>query len=352
MKRTIITIIIVGAAIGGAAYVLKGNKETMQQQIELARKINPTTPVQVATVKQEQMDGAFTATGTFAPSKQIIVVTEVAGKITQLNATEGQYVQAGQLLARIDHATLEADQQSAEANLQKLKTDKARYERLVQSGGVTQAQLDDINLNYVNAEARLISAKKKLNDTYIKAPFSGYINKRYLEQGAYAGAGKELFEIVETSTLKMNVSVTERQVLAIAEAKEIKVTADVYPGVTYPAKIKFISAKADANMNFPVELEITNIKDKPLRAGMYGRASFNTPAGRSSMVVPRAALIGSVNDAQVFVVAGDSVILKNIVAGAQYADAVEVVEGLTAGDQVVTNGQINLMNGTKVTVLK
>src|SRR5690606_30640699 len=125
-----------------------------------------------------------TATGTFSPAKQISVVTEVSGKVVKLSVDEGQYVNAGQLLARIDYATIEADLQSAEANYRKLKTDKERYERLVQSGGVTQSQLDDISLNFVNAEARVITARKKLADTYIKAPFAGYVNKRYVEEGA------------------------------------------------------------------------------------------------------------------------------------------------------------------------
>ncbi|MBT1705725.1 efflux RND transporter periplasmic adaptor subunit [Chryseosolibacter indicus] len=351
MKRTIITIIIVAIAIAGAAFVLTNNKKKMQEQTDLAKKVNPTTPVQVAEVKEENVGGTFTATGTFAPSKQTVVVTEVAGKVLRISTDEGQYVTKGQLLARIEFATLAADLQSAEANLQKLSTDKARYERLVKSGGVTQAQLDDINLNYVNAEARAIAARKKLTDTYIKAPFAGFVNKRYVEEGAYVGAGKEMFEIVETTKLKMIVNVSESQVLAANEAKNVRVTADVYPGAEYPAKVKFIAAKADANLNFPVELEISNIKNKPLRAGMYGRATFEMPSGRTGLLIPRAALIGSINDAQVYVVNGDSVQLKNIVAGTQYANTIEVVEGLSKGDKVVTSGQINLVDGAKVTVL-
>lgn len=351
MKRTIITVVIIAIAGTGAAFMLKNNKEKMQAQTELAKKVNATTPVQVAEVKEENVGGTFTATGTFAPWKQIIVVTEVAGKVIHLHSDEGDYVKEGQLLARIDFATHEAELKSAEANLQKIKTDKERYQRLVQSGGVTQAQLDDINLSFVNAESRVVAARKKVADTYIKAPFSGYVNKRYVEQGAYVGAGKEMFEIVETNKLSMNVSVTESQVLSVTNAKNITVNADVYPGVAYPAKVKFIAAKADANMNFPVELEIQNVKDKPLRAGMYGRATFEIPSGRPALIIPRAALLASISNAQVYVVKDDHVKLTSIVAGSQYANTIEVVEGLSKGDRVVTNGQINLSDGAKVTVL-
>lgn len=351
MKRTIITILVVLGAIAGGAFILRNNKAKMQAQTELAKKVNATIPVQVAEVKTENLGGSFTATGSFEPSKQVLVVTEVAGKVINLLVDEGAYVTKGQLLARIDYGTLEAELKSAEANLKKLTTDRERYEKLVKSGGVTQAQLDDINLNYVNAEARVVTARKRLADTYIRAPFGGYINKKFVEEGAYVGAAKELFELVETTKLSMVVNVTESQVLSINDARKITVAADVYPGVEYPAKVKFISAKADINLNFPVELEIENVKDKPLRAGMYGRATFEIPSGRPALVIPRAALIGSITDAQVFVVKDDAVESRKIVAGKQYANAIEVVDGLTEGDRVVTSGQINLIDGAKIKVL-
>ncbi|HLT74591.1 MAG TPA: efflux RND transporter periplasmic adaptor subunit, partial [Ohtaekwangia sp.] len=213
-------------------------------------------------------------------------------------------------------------------------------------------QLDEINLQHVNAEARLVAARKKFADSFIKAPFGGYINNRFVEEGAYLNAGKEMFEIVETERLDMVVNVSESQVLSVANAKRIKVNADVYPGVEYDAKLNFIGAKADANLNFPVELEIRNVKDKPLRAGMYGRATFELAEGEPSLVIPRSALLGSVDNARVYVVDNGVAKLKEIVAGKSFSDTVEVVEGLEKGQEVVINGQINLTDNARVTVLK
>ncbi len=352
MKRTLITIFIIGAAIAAAAFILKSNKEEMQAQTELAKKVNTTIPVQVASVREASIGGTFTATGSFAPARQIVVVTELAGKVVDLSAREGQFVSKGQLLGRIEFATAEADLRSAEANLKKLTTDKQRYERLVNTGGVTQAQLDEINLQHVNAEARLVAARKKFADSFIRAPFGGYGNKKFVEEGAYLTAGKELFEIVETERLEMVVNVSESQVLSVSNASKIKVHADVYPGVAYDAKLNFIGAKADANLNFPVELEIENIKDKPLRAGMYGRATFELTQSDSSLVIPRNALLGSVDNARVYVVENGVAQLREIVAGRTFSDAVEVVKGLQKGDEVVINGQINLTDSARVTVLK
>ena len=79
----------------------------------------------------------------------------------------------------------------------------------MKSGGVTQAQLDEVNLAFVNAEARVITSRKKLSDSFIRAPFGGYVNKRFVEEGTYLNAAKELFEIVEMSKLNMIVNVSE-----------------------------------------------------------------------------------------------------------------------------------------------
>lgn len=144
------------------------------------------------------MGGSFTATGSFSPSRQVVVSTEAAGKFVNISVDEGRFVQTGQLLARMEYETLEADVKSATANLKKLETDKERYVNLVKTGGVTQAQLDEINLNYINGEARLVKYRReRLKDTYLTAPFAGYVNKRFIENGQYIASAKEAFEIVD-----------------------------------------------------------------------------------------------------------------------------------------------------------
>lgn len=351
MKSKIIAgVLIIGVVVLGG-YVLKGNKEKMKAKTALAKKVNETIPVQVSSAREEALSGSFTATGNFMPFREVVVSTETAGKIVTVQVNEGQFVREGQLLARLEYETVEAEVKSADANLKKIETDKQRYEKLVATGGVTQSQLDDIVLGHINAESRLINAKEKLKDTYITAPFAGYVNKRFIENGQYIASGKEAFEIMEMARMKMIVNVSEDQVLAVNKAKDIEVTADVYPGVIYHAKVKFIGAKADASLNFPVELEIVNIPNNPLRGGMYGRASFELPTSKTSLVIPRAALLGSIENAQVYIVSSDSAVTKNITIGRLFSNKVEVLNGLSVGDRVITSGQINLSNGAKISIL-
>jgi membrane fusion protein (multidrug efflux system) len=190
-----------------------------------------------------------------------------------------------------------------------------------------------------------------LKDTYLTAPFAGYVNKRFIENGQYIASAKEAFEIVDLTKMKMVVNVTEDQVLRVNQARQIKVSADVYPDVNYEARVKFVGATADVNLNFPVELQITNVKDKPLRGGMFGRATFELPAAETSLVIPRASLLGSIENAQVYVVSGDSVMLRAIIIGRLFSNNVEVLDGIKEGEKVVISGQINLTEGAKVTIL-
>jgi membrane fusion protein (multidrug efflux system) len=94
----------------------------------------------------------------------------------------------------------------------------------------------------------LINAKERLKDTYLTAPFAGYVNKRFIENGQYIASGKEAFEIVDLTKMKMIVNVTEDQVLRVNQARQIKVSADVYPDVNYEARVKFVGATADVNL--------------------------------------------------------------------------------------------------------
>jgi len=134
----------------------------------------------------------------------------------------------------------------------------------------------------------------------------------------------------------------------------VKVKASVHPDQEYNGKISFIAAKADASLNFPVEIEVPNRANNEIKAGMYGTAIFdsNVNAQPSITTVPRSAFVGSVNSNQVFVVNNDIATIKKVTSGRILGDRVEILDGLNDGDVVVTSGQINLSDNTKVSIVK
>jgi RND family efflux transporter MFP subunit len=162
-----------------------------------------------------------------------------------------------------------------------------------------------------------------------------------------------LYEIVNVSKLKLNVTVNESQVANLKVGTPINVVTNVYPDKTFNGKITFIAAKADASLNFPIEIEISNNANNDLKAGMYGTAKFESKQQTQKiMIAPRSAFVGSVSGNQVFVNENGIAVLKKVTAGRIIGDKVEILDGLKDGDVVITTGQINLTNGSKIEIIK
>jgi RND family efflux transporter MFP subunit len=162
-----------------------------------------------------------------------------------------------------------------------------------------------------------------------------------------------MFDIVNVSKLKLKVTVNESQVASLKLGNTVNVSASVYPDKTFTGKITFIAPKADATLNFPVEIEINNNASNDLKAGMYGTANFDSKQQKQSMmIVPRNAFVGSVSSNQIFVAENGIAKLKTVTAGRILGNKVEIINGLSEGETVIITGQINLQDGSKVDIIK
>jgi RND family efflux transporter MFP subunit len=132
----------------------------------------------------------------------------------------------------------------------------------------------------------------------------------------------------------------------------VEIKTDVYPKVTFIGTIKNINSKSDEAHTYPVEIELKNNRQNPLKAGMFVNCLFNSLKSSESMVIPRIALVGSIKSPQVFVVENDTAKLRNIVIGAVYSDIIQVLDGLSPGENVVTSGQLNLQENSSVKIVK
>ena len=353
IMKSITTIAVVIAAIGLVAFVVTSNKKKSEAQTALVTVTNADVAVRIDTVKKESPALDFVANGNFVPIQEMNFSSENAGRVVNVLVKEGSYVHKGQVLATIKTDQLSIDLENAKANLQNAITDKARYENAYKTGGVTTQQVDQAKLALENAEAKVRQASIKIGDANIRSSINGVINKRYIEPGAVLAPGTQLFEIVDVSKLKLNVTVNENQVVYLKPGGAVKTTASVFPGKTFPGKITFIAPKADATLNFPVEIEITNNAANELKAGMYGSAIFDLPEQQAFTVISRNAFVGSVSSNQVFVMdKSNTAHLRKITAGRIIGDKVEVLDGLQENEIVITSGQINLTEGSKVAPIK
>jgi RND family efflux transporter MFP subunit len=352
--RTLVTLVVLAGVIGLIGWVLNNNKaKNAAKTAVVAQTGNSDVAVRVSTVQKQALNLDFSANGNFAPAQQLNFAAENSGRVTQVLVDEGSYVRKGQTLAIIKTDVLNIDLETAEAAYQNAARDKERYENAFKTGGVTQQQLDQAKLALQNAEARVAQAKIRVGDANIKSSINGIVNKRYIEPGAVVAPGTQLFELVDVSKLKLNIAVNEQQVAGLKTGDKVNVKASVFPDKDFSGSVSFIAAKADANLNFPVEIEIASNPNNLLRAGMYGTAVFKFENVQPVVVVPRAAFAGSVSANQVFVVENNNTArLRKVIAGRVIGDKVEVLQGLSEGEAIITSGQINLSDGSKVSALK
>ena len=353
MKRGIITVVAIIAAFVLIGWVLSNNKKKNEAKTAIVAQGSGDVAVRTATITKTPVDLDFSVNGNFQAAQQLTFSAENTGRITKIFVDEGSRVTKGQTLAILDAESLSADLEAAQATYQNALRDQERYTSSFATGGVTQQQLDQAKLNTKNALTRLKQASIKTGDANIKAPFSGIINKRFIEQGAYVAPGNQLFQLVDVSKLKLAVTVNESQVANLKIGDQVRIKSNVFPDKNFTGKITFIAPLADNSLNFPVEIQLTNSTGSDLKAGMYGTAIFEFPSQAPALTVPRTAFVGSVSSNRIYVLESGNVAKeRKVIAGRVNGDQVEILEGLKEGETVITSGQINLTDGTKVTAIK
>lgn len=354
MKKTIYTITILAVVLGGAIYLLLSNKEQNQEETRVITQKNEAISVKVDTVKRIVPQLTYSSNGIFEPVQQLIVTPEVSGTIQKIMVKEGDRITKGQTLAYLKKDQANVTYQNANTNYQSALENYNRYQRAFKTGGITKEQLEQMKLQLDNAKSTLENANLDVEDTRIKASINGIVNKKYIEPGAVVNTATSLFEIVDISTLKLQVSVPELEVSKIRPDQQAQIKLSVYPDTTFVGKVSFIAAKADSALNFPVEIILKNNTTSPIKAGMYATAIFDTPSAeiKPVKVISRNAFTEGLGESEVFVINSNRVHIQKVQTGRSFNHNVEVLRGLEVGDVVVTSGQINLEDQSPIQIIQ
>ena len=354
MKRTLYTILILIFVLSGAICILFSNKEQNEQETAIITKKNEAVSIKVDTVKLETPGFIYTGNGTFEAIQQLMVAPETAGTVQKIMVQEGDTVTKGQILAYLKEDQANVIHQNANAIYQNALENYTRYQQAYKTGGVTREQLEHIELALENAKSSLTNADLQMNDTRIRATINGIINKKMVEPGAVVNPSSTLFEIVDISFLKLNVTVPETQIAPIHTGQEVRIQSSIYPDTTLVGKVTFVASKADASLNFPVQVTVKNSYNYPLKAGMYATAIFSPKQDHTHPIkmISRDAFMQGLGSSQVFVVKNNKVSITNVITGRTSGTRVEILKGLDVGDIVVTSGQINLEDQSAIQVIQ
>ena len=313
--------------------------------------ITTDVPVSIIIVQKQRLVTNILLVGTINASNDVNVISETQGTVKEIYVKVGQYVSAATVLARVDDEIPRSNLAAAEINYQKTIRDYERSEALFQENSISPAQLDAARLGMKAAENQRDIARRQLENTQIKSPISGTVNSRNINVGTMVQPGMTVANIVDISTLKVNVNVAEQEAFKLKVGDKVEVTTDIYPENKFIGRLDNIAAKADAAHTYPVEIIVPNSDQYPLKAGMFARVSFTSLAPDEALTIPRLALIGSIKNAQVFRIKKGVANLRSVVIGRQSSEYLEVLNGISRGDSIVINGQNNLVNGTRVIII-
>ena len=177
------------------------------------------------------------------------------------------------------------------------------------------------------------------------------MTSKEVEEGTLVAAGQTLFNVVNIDNLKLKITVDESQVGQLKVGDVVKIKPSTSTELV-EGKITFVAPKSNSTLKFPIEILVAN-KDKKLKAGMYASAQFGNDNNEiKALVVPHSAFVGSVSQNKIFKIVNNKAEMVNVKSGRNFGDKVEIISGLTAGDEVITSGQINIDNGTPIKIVQ
>jgi membrane fusion protein (multidrug efflux system) len=303
--------------------------------------------VEVAKVAASDFSDEASAVGSLKSNESVLLRPETAGRIAAIGFKDGAIVGKGTVLVTLDAAVQNAELQQAKANLALAQTSFQRNQELVAKKFLSQQALDTSSANLKVQQATVQLAEAKLARMLVKAPFNGMVGLRNVSVGDYVKEGQDLINIEDIGTLRMDFKLPETYLGRVSKGQAVELTSDALPGQSFKAVLDAVDPLVDQNGRaISARARLDNASGK-LRPGMFVRVRLLFGERKDVLMVPEQAIVPGAQPAVFKVVDGKATLAK-VKIGVRRAAQVEVVEGLVAGDIVVTAGQLKLREGAPV----
>ena len=308
-------------------------------------------PVEAVTVAVERIDLTIPAVGSLRSNESVVLSPEIAGRVNEILADEGQAVTAGTPIARLDQSVYRAEIAEIEANLALSRANFKRADELLRKKAGTARARDEAEAELRANEAKLVLAQAMLDKTVIAAPFDGVLGLRSVSVGQYLEPGDPIFKLEQIDPLKLDFRVPEVQFTRIHIGQAINVRVDAFPDETITGTLYAIDPLVDENgRSVVIRARIPNESGR-LRPGLFARLELVYDSIEQAIIVPEEAIIPIGTDKFVFRVVDGTAALTKVELGQRFRGRVQVSNGLAAGDSVVTAGQLKIQDGAPVSVV-
>ncbi len=346
MKKTIVTITVTVAIAAGIGVVLANNKAKINKAANPEKHV-PVVPVKTAEVMADSFSSSFVLNGATLPAKEVKVASEVQGKLVHLFIKNGDMVHAGQPIAQLDASVLRVQLASIDASIRKSLLDLQRFNKLIEMGGATPMQAESVQLQINAYVAQKQEILEQISHMQIRAPFTGKVENLAVELGSFVSFGTILCQLIDNSTLKINTYLSEQEALDLKKGTKVSITNAALKN-RKQGKVTMISDKADASGKFLVEVSFENREKEAMKAGMIADVHFSLDENIKGLSVPVGAILGTTQDAKVYVVHNGIAHLRTVKTGVATPTRIQITGGLNEKDLVVISGQVSLENGMKV----
>jgi len=298
--------------------------------------------VQTAPVAKRTLTKEIRTTGKIAVNDgaRSLVTSRIEGRIDELYiAADGQYVEAGQVIASVYSPDLIAAQEEYLLVLDSVQKMRTASKDIVQANNrllqATQRKLELLGVTGEEIE-HLAHTRSVNTQSVIRSPFGGTVTEKIALPGMYIMRGDKLLSLTELSTVWMYADIYEKDIASIQQGQEVAVTMPSYPGEIFTGRIIFISPTVDdATRTIKVRVEMNNTNGK-LKPNMFVTAAIRAPLGEQ-LVIPASALLDTGTRKVVYVAQGeDTFVKRDIVTGQEAEGFIQVLSGLQPGETVVT----------------
>ena len=317
---------------------------------DAAAKGPEAVPVEVAAVARRPIAASYTGTAPLEARGESQVVAKTSGVALSVYAEEGQFVEAGQVLVKLDSARAQLQAAQSAAQVRKLQANYARAQKLAEQSLISANDLDQLKFDLENARAANRLSNLEVSYANVRAPISGVVALRSIKPGNFVQINTPIFRIVDTGRLEATLNVPEREIASLKPGMTVALQVDALPGRKFDGTIDRIAPVVDAGSGtFRVITAFEN--GGVLQPGMFGRFRIEHDQRTDALVMPRTALLEDEGEAAVYTVREDKAVRVPVTLGYMDGQWVEVTKGLKAGEPVVTAGKVALREGSAVQVV-
>lgn len=323
----------------------------------------PVVKVYVAKVGKSDIPQFTESVGTVKASREATVASKIMGSVARINFKEGDRVKEGTVLVEIDDREITAQLEQAQAavteataSYRNAEINLKRMKSLLEQKSVTQQQVDNAVMQFDMAKARTGQAhanvgalKVMLGYAMVSAPFDGVITGKEIEKGEMVSPGRPLFSLTDDRVLRLEAEIRESEIKEVKAGSAIDVGVDALDKVLEGKVSQIVPSGDPATHSFLVKIDLPWAEG--LLPGMFGRA-YISKGMTESLLVPKSALIEKGQLTGVFVVKEKRAGYRMIKTGMVSGDKVEVLSGLTEGEEVAVSNVEKLSDGSPVEVLK